>query len=77
MNSEAQKEYSLISNTLEEINFYSFDKDVLERVSMEIWTELNERDLRLVAMESTLPEPEEQKWKRTWHRFWDRQQKIG
>jgi len=53
MDSEAQKEYSLISNALEEINFYSSDTAVLERVSHEIWVELNERDLRTARQENT------------------------
>jgi len=52
MDNEAHKEYSLVSTALEEINFYSSDTAVLERVSLEIWTELHERNLRLAREEN-------------------------
>jgi len=53
MNPEAHKEYSMASNTLEDIGFWSFDKEVLKAISHDIWVEQNERDLRTTREENT------------------------
>lgn len=53
MDSEAYKEYSMISNILEEIGFWSYDSEVLDKISHEIWAERYERDLRITRQENT------------------------